>query len=185
MEKSTVLIRKYENRRLYDTSSSRYVNLEEVAAMIRGGGEVQVVDAKTGEDLTRVILTQIITEDAKGQPAGLPLELLRQLIVASDRAGQEFIMWYLKAAFDTYHKVQEAVQSGLGDVRSAAMSPFQTMRNLLLAAPAPAPAPEQSAEVDELRRRVAELEARLRQRRKTAKRTGAKRVGAGKAAVHS
>lgn len=179
MQNSTVVIRKYENRRLYDTSSSRYVNLEDVAARIRGGVEVQVVDAKTGEDLTRVILTQIIMEDAKGQPAGLPLELLRQLIMASDRAGQDFIMWYLKAAFDTYHKVQETVQSGLSDVRSAAMSPFQTMRNLLL----PAPAPEQYTEVDELRRRVAELEARLKQKR-TAKRAGAKR-GVAKAAVRS
>ena len=55
-----------------------------------------MVDASTGEDLTRVILTQIIVEDAKDQPSGLPLELLRQLIVASDRAGQEFIMWYLE-----------------------------------------------------------------------------------------
>lgn len=174
MKNSTVVIRKYENRRLYDTSSSRYVNLDAVAAMIRDGIEVEVVDAKTGEDLTRVVLTQIITEDAKGQPAGLPLELLRQLIMASDRAGQEFIMWYLKTAFDTYHKVRETVQSGLSDVRSAAMSPFQTMRNLLL----PSTVPEPNAEVEELRRRVAELEARLKRKRKTGKRTGA-----GKASV--
>jgi polyhydroxyalkanoate synthesis repressor PhaR len=172
MQDSKAVIRKYENRRLYDTSSSRYINLEEVAAMIRGGVDVQVVDAKTGEDLTRVVLTQIITEDAKGQPAGLPIELLRQLIMASDRAGQDFIMWYLKAAFDTYRKVQETVQSGLGDVRSAAMSPFQTMRNLLL--PASTPAPEENTEIDELRRRVAELEARLK-RGKAPRRTRAKR----------
>lgn len=153
------------------------MNLEDVAAMIRGGIDVQVVDAKTGEDLTRVVLTQIITEDAKGQPSGLPLELLRQLIIASDRAGQEFIGWYLKAAFDTYHKVQEAVQGGLSDVRSAAMSPLQTMRNLLL----PVPAVESGAavrndEAEELRRRVAELEARLAE--KGTRGRGRKRVGA-------
>ena len=71
-----------------------------------------MVDAKTGEDLTRVVLTQIIVEDAKDQPTGLPLELLRQLIMASDRAGQEFIMWYLKSAFDAYEKVQETVETG-------------------------------------------------------------------------
>lgn len=172
MKNSTIVIRKYENRRLYDTSSSRYVNLEDVAAMIRGGTEVEVVDAKTGEDLTRVTLTQIITEDAKGQPAGLPLELLRQLIMASDRAGQEFIMWYLKAAFETYRKVQDTVQSGLSDVRSAAISPLQTMRNLLL----PAAVPEQNSEVEELRRRVAELESRLKRKRNTGKRASAKRA---------
>ena len=88
-----VVIKKYPNRRLYNTSAGKYVNLEELAGMIRQGIDLQVVDAKTGEDLTRVILTQIIVEDAKDRPTGLPLELLRQLIVASDRAGQEFIMW--------------------------------------------------------------------------------------------
>src|SRR5438132_8259681 len=79
-----ILIEKYGSRRLYDTTSSRYVNLDDLAAHIRAGRNVRVVDAKTGQDLTRVILTQIITEDAKGKPTGLPLELLRQLIIASD-----------------------------------------------------------------------------------------------------
>jgi polyhydroxyalkanoate synthesis repressor PhaR len=181
MKKPTVVIRKYENRRLYDTSASRYINLEDVAGMIRADVDVEVVDAKTGEDLTRVVLTQIIVEDAKGQPAGLPLEFLRQLILATDRAGQEFIMWYLKAAFDTYHKVQETVQSGLSDVRAAAMSPLQTVRNLLTPANT-----EPTPEVEELRRRVAELEARLAERPKAkAPRNGAKLGGreAGKSGI--
>ena len=120
MEDARAVVKKYPNRRLYDTSSGRYVNLEDLAAMIRKGTDLQVVDAKTGEDLTRVILTQIIVEDARDRPT-LPLELLRQLILASDRAGQEFIMWYLKSAFDAYQKVQEAVQNRLSDVRSAAL----------------------------------------------------------------
>jgi polyhydroxyalkanoate synthesis repressor PhaR len=153
----TVTIKKYANRRLYDTSSRRYVNLEDLATMIRKGRELRVIDAQSGEDLTRVILTQIIVEDAKGRPTGLPLELLRQLIVASDRAGQEFIMWYLKSAFDTYQKVQDSVQSRLSDVRDAALSPLAMVRNLLSAQP-----PDRATgEVEELRRRVAELEARL------------------------
>jgi polyhydroxyalkanoate synthesis repressor PhaR len=155
-----VIIRKYANRRLYDTSSRRYVNLEDVAALIRQGLAVQVVDAQTGEDLTRVILTQIIVEDAKGQPTGLPLELLRQLIVASDRAGQEFIMWYLKSAFDAYHKVQETLESRLGDVRSAALSPLNLVKNLFTP-----PSAASETEIEQLRRRVAELEARLKKAR--------------------
>src|SRR3954452_14853667 len=97
-----VTIKKYPNRRLYDTSSGKYVNLDDLAEMIRQGGELEGGDSKTGEDITRVVLTQIILENAKDQPTGLPLELLRQLIMASDRAGQEFISWYLKSAFDTY-----------------------------------------------------------------------------------
>ena len=162
MQDSTVLIRKYENRRLYDTSSSRYINLEDVAALVRKGADVHVVDAKTGEDLTRVILTQIIVEDAKGQPAGLPLELLRQLIIASDRAGQEFVMSYLKAAFDTFHKVQGAVETGLSDVRDAALSPLKTVRKFLEPASPQVQTTPENRELLELRQRVAELEKRVR-----------------------
>lgn len=154
MQQTAVRIRKYPNRRLYDTAARRYVNLEDLAAMIRKGTEVQVVDAKTGEDLTRLVLTQIIMEDAKGQPTGLPLELLRQLIVASDRAGQEFIMWYLQSAFDAYHKVQESLQDRLSDVRSVALSPLNAVKNLFTGSASSTP----EAELERLRQRVAELE---------------------------
>ena len=96
------------------------------------GKTVEVVDAKTGEDLTRVTLTQIIVEDAKEQPTGLPLELLRQLIVATDRVGQEFIMWYLKSAFDAYKKVQSSsVRPSQRRYNRWRMSPLQVMKNLI------------------------------------------------------
>ena len=161
MKSDAVVIKKYGNRRLYDTSTSQYVNLEEIAARVRNGKQVRVVDAKTGQDLTRLTLTQIIVEDAKGGPSGLPLELLRQLIVASDRVGREFVMWYLNSAFNAYQKVQESLQSGLSGVRSAALSPLQMMKGSIQG---------DSADNKALRKRVAELEARLkkpaRQRRK-------------------
>ncbi len=161
MEPATVLIKKYGNRRLYDTTGSRYVNLDDIAALIRQGKDVKVVDAKSGRDLTRVTLTQIITEDAKDKPTGLPLELLRQLIVASDEVRQEFVMWYLKSAFDTYQKVQDAVQNRLTDVQSAILSPVDTMKRFLGTAP---PRSESADELDALRKRVAELEATLKKR---------------------
>ena len=160
MKPVPVLIKKYANRRLYDSSSSQYVNLDDIAGFIREGREVQVVDAKTGHDLTRITLTQIITEDAKEKPTGLPLELLRQLIIASDEVRQEFVMWYLKSAFDTYQKVQDAVQSRLGDVQSAVLSPVDMMKKFL-GAPASQPRAEAEPELDALRKRVAELETRL------------------------
>jgi polyhydroxyalkanoate synthesis repressor PhaR len=159
MKPATVVIKKYGNRRLYDSSNSRYVNLDDIAEFIRAGKDVQVVDAKTGQDLTRVTLTQIITEDAKDKPTGLPLELLRQLIVASDEVRQEFIMWYLKSAFDTYQRVQDTVQSRLGEVQSAILSPVDMMKQFLRSAPPSEPRAE--PELDALRRRVAELEGRL------------------------
>jgi polyhydroxyalkanoate synthesis repressor PhaR len=157
---STVLIKKYGNRRLYNTTASRYVNLDDIAALIREGKDVKVVDAKSGKDLSRVTLTQIITEDAKAKPTGLPLELLRQLIVASDEVRQEFIMWYLKSAFDTYQNVQNAVQSRLGEVKSAILSPVDIMKKFLSATPSE-PRAEGEPELEALRKRVAELEARL------------------------
>lgn len=159
MKPARVIIKKYENRRLYDTSSSRYINLEEIAALVREGTDVQVVDVKTGEDLTRVTLTQIIVEDAKDQPTGLPLELLRQLIMASDHVGQEFIMWYLKSAFDTYQKLQTAIQGGFSEVQSAALSPLSMMKKLVQGAGIQAQ-PE-DRELEQLRQRLADLETRV------------------------
>src|SRR5271167_2266726 len=150
MKHGKIVIKKYENRRLYDTSESRYVNLEDVAAMIRQGAEIQVLDAKSGEDVTRVILTQIIVDDARGNQAGLPLELLRQLIVASDQARQDFMMWYLKAAFETYQKVQDSVQSQLSGIRSVAAAPLENMRRLFMGQASPESGPTHEQELHRL-----------------------------------
>ncbi len=175
MTPSPILIKKYGNRRLYDTTSSRYVNLDDLAAHIRAGRDVRVVDAKTGQDLTRVILTQIITEDAKGKPTGLPLELLRQLIIASDEVRQEFLMWYLKSAFDTYQKLQDTVQNRLTEVQSAILSPVDLMKRFLGTAASASPATETQSEVESLRKRVAELESRRKRSHVGKRRSGKKR----------
>jgi polyhydroxyalkanoate synthesis repressor PhaR len=166
VKSDAVIIKKYGNRRLYDTANSRYINLEEIAALVRKGKQVRVVDAKTGQDLTRVTLTQIIVEDAKDGPSGLPLELLRQLIVASDHVGREFVMWYLNSAFNAYHKVQESLQSGLSEVGSAALSPLQMMKGAI---------PGGGADDNALRQRLAELEARLNKPARQRKRRQATR----------
>src|SRR6202795_1222720 len=160
MKPATLVIKKYGNRRLYDTAASRYVNLDEIAGFIREGKDVKVVDAKTGKDLTRVTLTQIITEDAKDKPTGLPLELLRQLIIASDEVRQEFLMWYLKSAFDTYQKLQDTVQNRLSEVQSAILSPVDLMKRLLSATASSPAETREETEVEALRKRIAELEGR-------------------------
>ena len=169
------VIKKYGNRRLYDTFASRYVNLDDIAVMIRKGDQVQVVDATTGEDLTRVTLTQIITEDAKETPTGLPLELLRQLIVASDQTRQEFIMWYLKSAFDTYQTVQDAVQNRIGAMQSAILSPVESVKRLLTGPPNSSPSQKDESELKALRKRVAELESRIK-KSPAQKRTGRRKA---------
>ena len=175
MDQGTIVIRKYANRRLYDTSNSRYINLEDIAALVRNGKNVQVLDAATGEDITRVTLTQIIVEDAKGQPSGLPLELLKQLIVTTDHVGQEFILWYLKSAFDTYQKVQSSVQNRLSRMQSAALSPLQMMRNLMDSSGSEKSSAAED-EITELRARLAELE-KQQNKPKAASRKKAARKG--------
>jgi polyhydroxyalkanoate synthesis repressor PhaR len=175
MTPAAVLIKKYGNRRMYDTAGSRYVNLDDLAAMVRAGKEVRVVDAKTGHDLTRVTLTQIITEDAKDKPTGLPLELLRQLIVASDEVRQEFLMWYLKSAFDTYEKLQDAVQNRLSEVQSAILSPVDLMKRFLGATSSLPQQNYPTIEVEALRKRVAELESELGQSARGRRRSRKKR----------
>jgi polyhydroxyalkanoate synthesis repressor PhaR len=164
MAERKAVIKKYENRRLYDTGASRYVNLEDVARMVREGVEVQVVDARSGDDLTRVILTQVIVEDAKGHESGLPLDLLRKLIVASDRATHDFLTWYLTTVTDMYQKAQSALQT----------KPLDMMRNLFGAQPPTPPAAAPAEEIVALRLRVQELEERL-EKATAAKRKPAKK----------
>lgn len=74
------LIKRYPNRKLYDVQASRYVTLDDLAALIRGGTEIAVTDAATGEDLTAVVLTQIILDRERGGQAGLPAAFLHQFI---------------------------------------------------------------------------------------------------------
>jgi polyhydroxyalkanoate synthesis repressor PhaR len=140
------LIRKYGNRRLYDTTARSYVNLDQIAQMVRDGDEIQVVDATTGDDLTRGILTQIIVEETRTRDGGLPLEILRELIALSDKAKNDVFMWYMRTAFETYRRAQNL--------------PVEFLRNLFAAKPA-APHPGDGEEVDKLRRRVDELERML------------------------
>jgi polyhydroxyalkanoate synthesis repressor PhaR len=159
-----VVIRKYENRRLYDTSSSRYVNLPEIAQLVREGAEVQVVDEKSGEDITRVILTQIIHEDARQKKGELPLPFLRELIVASDRAFRDFVGWYAEAALSAQRGAKE-VFPPLASVLPFLERTLETLKQK--AAPADAgragsPAGEEEAA---LKARIAELEAQLAGRR--------------------
>src|SRR5271166_6425032 len=122
MTLTTIVIRKYENRRLYDTTNSRYVNLEEVAQLLQQGNDVQVIDAASGEDITRLILTQIIVEDAKTPDSSFPLDLLRQMVIASGRVSQESTLKYMKAMLDIYQNTYRMMAPQL--------NPFEFMQNL-------------------------------------------------------
>jgi polyhydroxyalkanoate synthesis repressor PhaR len=168
MAKKTVVIKKYENRRLYDTTNSRYVNLEEVAQLLQQGNDVQVVDASTNEDITRLILTQIIVEDAKAPNSTFPLDLLRQMVVASGRASQESALKYMKTMLEIYQNTYRAMVPPI--------NPFDFAQNLQTERDIRRDEPRATAEnttqgsrrmktdrrdtdeVKELKRRLAELE---------------------------
>jgi len=168
MKNHEVLIRKYSDRRLYDTGASRYVKLQDIARMVRDGSEVRVVDGRTGKDVTRIILTQIIAETAKERQIALPLQLLTQIVRASDKATHDFLSWYLNSALDLYQKAQNSVNTRLSEAKNAASTPLDYLRNLLGGHSWPPTA--QGNEVEQLRRRVEELQARLAQRKKPARR---------------
>lgn len=107
---AAVVIKKYGNRRLYDTGESRYVTLDELTAKIRSGADLRVVDAQTGEDLTQATLTQIVLET--GQAAKfLPVQLLTQMIRLSDDALAEFFSRYVTGALDLYLQAKRGVQT--------------------------------------------------------------------------
>jgi len=162
MAAKSILIKKYENRRLYDATNSRYVNLEEVAAFVQAGYDVRVVDVGSGEDITRVILTQIIAEGAKTPDSSFPLDILRQMVVASGRASQEGALRYTKAMLDLYQSTYRAM--------APALNPFDFIQNAGSARqtaeePGHDPAPHsaradgrEADEVNRLKERVAELE---------------------------
>jgi polyhydroxyalkanoate synthesis repressor PhaR len=154
MDRKAIVIKKYENRRLYDSTNSRYINLDEIAQMVKEGRDVKVVDAASGEDITRVVLTQIIMDDAKGSDSAFPLDILRQMVVASGRATQEGALQYMKAMFDMYQNAYRAMP----------LTPFQFIPG---AGPRSSTREEASeperqghrTEVDELKQRVEELES--------------------------
>ena len=109
-----VTIKKYANRRLYDTESSTYITLDRLAQMVREGREFEVVDAKSGEDITRQVLTQIIVEEEARGSTMLPINFLKQLIGLYGNSMQNFVPSYLEAAMDAFQRNQSAVQDALG-----------------------------------------------------------------------
>ncbi|MBM4369857.1 MAG: polyhydroxyalkanoate synthesis regulator DNA-binding domain-containing protein, partial [Deltaproteobacteria bacterium] len=106
-------IRKYENRRLYDTAASRYVNLDEIAEMVRRGEEVTVEDSKTGRDLTQEVLLQVVLASPAGA-ALVPVGLLRRLIrAAASPALARGIDPALAQGLDLFHRQLEAMERGI------------------------------------------------------------------------
>ena len=112
-EKAPITIKKYANRRLYNTASSSYVTLEHLSDMVKEGVDFVVYDAKTGEDITRPVLTQIIFEEENrgGGQNLLPIQFLRQLIGFYGNSMQSFLPSYLELSLATFAQQQERMRT--------------------------------------------------------------------------
>jgi polyhydroxyalkanoate synthesis repressor PhaR len=164
-----VTIKKYANRRLYDTESSSYITLDRLAQMVREGREFEVVDAKSGEDITRQVLTQIIVEEEARGATMLPISFLKQLIGLYGNSMQTFVPQYLEAAMDAFQRNQSAVKDAFGgnmfaDLAKRNMAMFEDAAQAFTgqrATTRKAGEKPTSSEVEQLRAELAELQAKV------------------------
>lgn len=162
------VIKRYSNRKLYDTQESRYVTLEEIEEMIRGGKEISVVDASSGEDLTSVTLAQIILENERNHRAALPSAFLHQLIKHGE-AWQDFVQRSMRSSLEGLVTNQRemdrvfrdwAARAGWGATPPAPPKPGEVRRESV------EPDSERlREEVSTLRERLRALEERLEKRK--------------------
>jgi polyhydroxyalkanoate synthesis repressor PhaR len=165
-----VTIKKYANRRLYDTESSTYITLDRLAEMVREGREFEVVDAKSGEDITRQVLTQIIVDEEARGSTMLPVNFLKQLIGLYGNSMQGMVPQYLEAAMDAFQRNQSAMREAFGgnvfaDIAKRNMEMFEGASRAFTAAPAAGAKPKtkttkpqpDEAELEQLRAELAAL----------------------------
>ncbi len=174
-----VIIKKYANRRLYDTETSSYITLELLSQMTREGRDFTVVDAKTGEDITHSVLTQIIMEEEQRGTNLLPVNFLRQLISLYGNSMQSMVPQYLEASMEAFRKNQLQFQQAMEgaftggpfaeiakrnmEMFNAAASAFKpgAVPGLGGAEAAPASSEQTAQEVAELKAQLAALNAKI------------------------
>ena len=166
-----VVVKKYANRRLYHTGTSTYVTLEDLARMVKDGEDFSVVDAKTGEDITRAVLGQIIFEHENRGQHMLPISFLRQLIRFYGDSVQALVPPYLETALATFTRDQDKLRDQMTKAMNG--NPFglmeeQARRNMEMFteamrmwtpfAGAPAKEVDRDADIEALRRQVQEMQ---------------------------
>ena len=171
MSKSSakVTIKKYANRRLYDTETSAYITLDRLAQMVREGREFEVIDAKSGEDITRQVLTQIIVDEEARGSTMLPLNFLKQLIGLYGNSMQTFVPQYLEAAMDAFQRNQSAARDAFGgavftELAKKNMAMFEDASRAFTAPKgksAGGAEAKPSSDVEELRAELAALQAKV------------------------
>jgi polyhydroxyalkanoate synthesis repressor PhaR len=159
-----VTIKKYANRRLYDTESSTYITLDRLAQMVREGREFEVVDAKSGDDITRQVLTQIIVDEEARGSTMLPLSFLKQLIGLYGNSMQTLVPQYLEAAMDAFQRNQNNMRDALGsnmfaDLAKRNMAMFEDATRAF--STKGKAEPKADSEVEQLRAELSALQAKV------------------------
>lgn len=161
-----VVIKKYANRRLYNTETSSYITLEHLAKLVRDGRDFKVVDAKTDEDLTRSVLAQIIMESESRGANLLPAGFLRQLISMYGDSMQNLVPQYLEASMTAFRRNQSQFEQAMKGAFDG--TPFAELakRNLAMFEAAtsafkPKPEPKADEDVAALKAQLAELQAKV------------------------
>jgi polyhydroxyalkanoate synthesis repressor PhaR len=171
---AAVVIKKYANRRLYNTQTSSYVTLDHLSEMVKQGVDFEVHDARTGEDITRAVLTQIIIEEeAKGQHL-LPIRFLRQLIRFYGDPMQSFVPGYLDLSMQSFIRNQEEMRERIAKVFGSGNQAVEQIarQNMALfehsmqmftpfAAPQEPPAPKPASDIDDLKTQMDEMRRQL------------------------
>lgn len=163
-----VTIKKYANRRLYDTERSCYITLEDLGTMVRDGRDFRVVDAKSGEDITHNVLTQIIMDEETRGETLLPVNFLRQLIGMYGDKMQSVVPQYLEASMASFRKNQQDVRAALEGALGSNPLAELTRRNLEMFQqatsafiPTAAGTKAKDAEIAALKAEIADLKAEL------------------------
>ncbi|VAW06478.1 PhbF [hydrothermal vent metagenome] len=123
-----IIIKKYANRRLYNTDSSCYVTLDDLARMVKDDDDFIVIDAKSGDDITHSVLTQIIFEEESKGETLLPINFLRQLIAFYGDGLQKFVPDYLESSMSAFAQNQDKFRSFLENNMTKAAMPLPTMK---------------------------------------------------------
>lgn len=167
-----IIIKKYANRRLYNTQSSKYITLDFLAELTRKDVDFKVLDAKTNEDITHNVLTQIIMEEENSGQQMLPVGFLRQLISMYGDSMQSMVPQFLESSMESFRKNQKQMQSAIenaitsgpfGDIAKQNIEFMRAAREAFLPKMPDAKAKTEQAtdEVAELKRQIAELQAKL------------------------
>jgi polyhydroxyalkanoate synthesis repressor PhaR len=126
-----LIIKRYGNRRLYNTETRAYVNYEELAKIVRDGADVKVIDSTTREDVTKAVLIQVILEEEKNKKTVLPTEFLFQLLRTREDAVQDFFKNHLAASFNAYLKTKEEFDNRFRSILEMAVAAPQLWEKLI------------------------------------------------------